>query len=127
MAGTQAIVNSNLSGDTAGWGCECNRIAILHLQAGAVPGRNLQLAGQLEISPRDSAGLEVQNGDTVTLTSPSGSITRKVRIDNSLSAGHLFVPTGYSGNDAMNLLPLTDITGPGSPGWKTVGVKIKKV
>ena len=85
------------------------------------------LAGQLEISPRDSAGLDLQDGDTVTLTSSSGSITRKVRIDKSLSAGQLFVPTGYSGNDAMNLLPLTDITSAGSPGWKSVGVKIKKV
>ena len=85
------------------------------------------LAGQLEISPRDSAGLAVQEGDTVTLTSPSGSITRKVRIDKSLSAGHLFVPTGYSGNDAMNLLPLSDITRAGSPGWKTVGVNVEKV
>ena len=85
------------------------------------------LAGQLEVSPHDSAELKVQNGDTVTLTSASGSISRKVRIDKSLGAGHLFVPTGYSNNDAMNLLPLTDITKAGSPGWKTVGVKVKKV
>ncbi len=84
------------------------------------------LAGQLEISPRDSTDLEVQNGDAITVTSTSGSITRKVRIDKSLGPGLIFVPTGFNGNDAMSLLQLSDITRPGSPGWKTVGVKIKK-
>ena len=85
------------------------------------------LAGQLEISPRDSADLDVQDGDALTLTSTSGSITRKVRIDKSLGPGHLFVPTGYNANDAMGLLPLCDITKAGSPGWKTARVKVKKV
>ena len=84
------------------------------------------LAGQLEISPPDSTDLKIDNGDTVMLTSASGSITRSVRIDKSLSAGQLFVPTGYNKNDAMNLLPLSDITKAGSPGWKTTRVKVKK-
>jgi formate dehydrogenase alpha subunit len=84
------------------------------------------LAGQLEISSQDSIDLEVQDGDAVTVTSTSGSITRKVRIDKSLGPDHLFVPTGYNGNDAMNLLPLSDITKPGSPGWKTTRVKVTK-
>ena len=84
------------------------------------------LAGQLEMSPPDSTDLKIDNGDTVMLTSASGSITRSVRIDKSLSAGQLFVPTGYNKNDAMNLLPLSDITKAGSPGWKTTRVKVKK-
>jgi formate dehydrogenase alpha subunit len=83
-------------------------------------------AGQLEISLSDSAKLEVQDDDTVTVTSTSGSVTRKIRIDKSLSAGQIFVPTGVNGNDAMNLLALSDITKADSPGWKTVAVKIKK-
>ena len=85
------------------------------------------LAGQLEMSPQDSTDLNVQDGDVITVTSTSGSITRKVRIDRSLGPGHLFVPTGYHGNDAMRLLQLSDITKPGSPGWKTVSVKVEKV
>ena len=84
------------------------------------------LAGQLEISPPDSFALKIDNGDTVMLTSASGSITRSVRIDKGLSAGQLFVPTGYNKNDAINLLPLSDITKAGSPGWKTARVKVKK-
>jgi len=81
-------------------------------------------AGQVEISLQDSADLNLKDDDTVTVTSTSGSVTRKIRIDKSLGAGQIFVPTGYNGNDAMNLLALSDITQPGSPGWKTVRVKL---
>jgi formate dehydrogenase alpha subunit len=84
------------------------------------------LAGQLEVSPRDGADLKVDDGDMLTIASAAGSITRRVRIDKSLSAGQLFVPTGYNGNDAMNLLPLSDINRAESPGWKTVGVRVEK-
>ncbi len=88
--------------------------------------RGFDLAGQLEISLPDSANLEVENNDTVIVTSKSGSLTRKIRIEKSLEAGQIFVPTGFNRNDAMNLLALSDITKPGSPGWKTCRVKIEK-
>ena len=88
--------------------------------------QEFDLAGQLEISLRDSANLKVKDDDTVTITSKSGSVTRKIRIEKTLGAGQIFVPTGFNGNDAMNLLALSDITKPGSPGWKTCSVKIKK-
>jgi len=86
--------------------------------------QGFDLAGQLEISLQDSTDLNLKDDDTVTVTSTSGSVTRKIRIDKSLGAGQIFVPTGYNGNDAMNLLALSDITQPGSPGWKTVRVKL---
>jgi formate dehydrogenase alpha subunit len=88
--------------------------------------QGFDLAGQVEISLQDSADLDLKDNDTVTVTSASGSITRMIRIDKSLGAGMIFIPTGYNGNDAMNLLALSDITQPGSPGWKTVRVKINK-
>ena len=88
--------------------------------------QGFDLAGQLEISRQDSVNLKVKDDDTVTVTSKSGSVTRKIRIEKSLSAGQIFIPTGFNGNDAMNLLVLSDITKPGSPGWKTCRVKIKK-
>ena len=69
----------------------------------------------------------MQDDDTVTVTSTSGSITRKIRVDKSLRAGQIFVPTGVNGNDAMNLLALSDITQSDSPGWKSVAVKVEKV
>ncbi len=83
-------------------------------------------AGRLEIALQDSAKLDVKDDDTVAVTSKSGSVTRKIRIEKSLKAGQIFVPTGFNGNDAMNLVALSDMVRPGSPGWKTVGVKIKK-
>jgi len=88
--------------------------------------QGFDLAGQLEISLQDSASLNAKNDDTVIVTSKSGSLTRKIRIEKSLDAGQIFVPTGYNSNDAMNLLALSDITQPGSPGWKTCRVKIEK-
>jgi formate dehydrogenase alpha subunit len=88
--------------------------------------RGFDLAGQLEISLQDSTRLNAKNDDTVIVTSRSGSVTRKIRIEKSLGAGQIFVPTGFNGNEAMNLLALSDITKPGSPGWKTAKVKIEK-
>jgi len=89
--------------------------------------QGFETAGRLEISLHDGAGLDVKNDDSVTVTSRSGSITRKIRIEQSLGAGQIFVPTGFNGNEAMNLLALSDLTRPGSPGWKTARVQIKKV
>jgi formate dehydrogenase alpha subunit len=86
--------------------------------------QGFDMAGQVEISLQDSSSLNLKDDDTVTVTSASGSVTRRVRIDQSLGAGQIFVPTGYNGNDAMNLLALSDLTQPGSPGWKTVRVKL---
>jgi formate dehydrogenase alpha subunit len=88
--------------------------------------RGFDLAGQLEISLQDSANLNAKNDDTVIVSSRSGSVTRKIRIEKSPGAGQIFVPTGFNGNDAMNLLALSDITKPGSPGWKTCRVRIEK-
>ncbi len=88
--------------------------------------QEFDLAGQLEISLEDSANLKVKDDDSITVTSKFGSVTRKIRIERSLSAGQIFAPTGFNGNDAMNLLALSDITQPGSSGWKTCKVKIKK-
>jgi formate dehydrogenase alpha subunit len=88
--------------------------------------QEFDLAGQLEISLQDSADLKLKDDDTVTITSKTGSVTRKIRIEKSLNVGQVFVPTGFNGNDAMNILALSDITQPGSPGWKTCKIKIKK-
>ncbi len=89
--------------------------------------RGFDQAGHLEISLTDSAKLRLQDDDTVTVSSKSGSVTRRIRIDKNLGAGQVFVPTGVNGNDAMNLLALSDITQSDSPGWKTVAVKLEKV
>ena len=88
--------------------------------------QGFEQAGRIEISLHDSTSLNVKDDDIVTATSNSGSITRKIHINKYLDAGQIFVPTGFNNNDAMNLLALSDITKPGSPGWKTCGVRIKQ-
>jgi predicted molibdopterin-dependent oxidoreductase YjgC len=88
--------------------------------------QEFDLAGQLEVSPPVGANLDLKDDDTVVVTSKFGSVTRGIRIEKGLGANHIFVPTGFNGNEAMDLLALSDITKPGSPGWKTCRVKIEK-
>ena len=88
--------------------------------------QEFNLAGQLEVSPPVGASLDLKDDDTVVVTSKFGSVTRVIRIEKGLGANHIFVPTGFNGNEAMDLLALSDITKPGSPGWKTCRVKIEK-
>ncbi len=84
------------------------------------------LAGSLEISPRDGADLDITDDATVVVQSRFGEIRRKIRLQSSVPAGHIFVPAGFAGNDAMNLFGLSDLSKPGSAGWKTCRVKIEK-
>jgi formate dehydrogenase alpha subunit len=89
--------------------------------------QEFDLAGQLEVSPPVGASLDLKDDDAVVVTSKFGSVTRGIRIEKGLGANHIFVPTGFNGNEAMDLLGLFDIAQPGSPGWKTCRVKIKKI
>ena len=88
--------------------------------------REFASAGKLEMSPREAADLEVEDDDTVSVSSPNGTVTRKIQIKPGLNPGHLFVPTGVNNNEAMNLFGLSDLTIPGAAGWKTCEVKIEK-
>jgi len=88
--------------------------------------REFASAGKLEMSPRDAADLAVKDDDTVSVSSPNGTVTREVLINPGLNPGLLFVPTGVNNNEAMNLFGLSDLTIPKAAGWKTCAVKIKK-
>jgi formate dehydrogenase alpha subunit len=88
--------------------------------------RAFESAGEIEISPRDAAELELKDNDTVIVRSPFGAVTRGIRVQKGLTAGYIFVPTGVNGNDAMNLFDLSDLTVPGAAGWKTCEVNIKE-
>jgi len=79
------------------------------------------------MAPRDAADLEVENDDTVTVSSQFGNLTREIQIKPGLKPGMIFVPTGVKENEAMNLFGLSDLTIPGAAGWKTCDVKIEKV
>ena len=83
-------------------------------------------AGKIEIAPQDAADLEVEDDDTVIVSSLYGTVTREIQLKPGLNPGHIFVPTGVNKNEAMNLFGLSDLTIPGAAGWKTCEVKITK-
>lgn len=85
-----------------------------------------EFAGQLEISPEDGANLDLKDDDTIIVRSRFGVLKRKIRLKKALPHGHIFVPTGFNDNGAMRLLSLSDLTNPGSAGWKTCAVKLEK-
>jgi len=88
--------------------------------------QGFDLCGQIEISPEDGAKLEIVDGDSVKVISPFGAVQRVITLKKEISPGEVFVPIAVNSNDAMNLIELTDLADPNSPGWKTVKVKLEK-
>jgi len=88
--------------------------------------QGVECMGKLEISPQDGARLNLENDDTIIVRSRFGDLKRKLRLKNTIPQGHIFVATGFNDNEAMGLFSLSDMTKPGSPGWKTCAVKIEK-
>ncbi len=89
--------------------------------------KDLDLKGEVEISPDDGAQWGLQAGDTVKISSPHGTIFRNVRITTNLNSGLIFIPTAYYNNDVMNLVELKPLGEAGSPGLKSCRVSIEKV
>ena len=85
-----------------------------------------QKTGYVEIHPQDAAGLAVQEGDTVVLTTRRGQIEVPARISQKVKPGLLFVPFHFVEN-AANILtnsafdPIAKI-----PEYKVCAVKIAK-
>jgi anaerobic selenocysteine-containing dehydrogenase len=85
------------------------------------------LKGEIEISDRDGAKLDFSDGDTVKVFSRHGAIKRSIRLNHRLNPGQICVPLGFSGNDVMNLIELTQPGRPGFAGWNTCRVNLEKV
>ena len=88
--------------------------------------QGVEFTGKLEISPQDGANLDLKDDETLIVRSRFGVLKRKVRFKNTLPPGHIFVPAGFNDNEAMRLLNLSDMTKPGSAGWKTCPVRVEK-
>ena len=87
---------------------------------------DFELVGQIGISPQDGNKLGINDNDSVIVHSKFGEVKREVQLQNSLPPNHIFVPTGFNGNDAMNLFGLSDMAKAGSTGLKTCQVKVEK-
>ena len=89
--------------------------------------RDFGLKGEVEISPEDGARFDLREGDSVRVQSRYGSIVRQVRIGKGLRAGLVFVPVGFNGNGAMNLIELAALEDPHSLGLKMSQVRVEKL
>ena len=103
-----------------------------HLGSGTRTGhsnriRDFGLKVEVEISPEDGEKVNLRNGDTVLVQSRYGSLVREIRLDSGIRPGLIFVPTGFNGNQARNLIELTPLGEAHSPGWKTCRVKLEKL
>jgi formate dehydrogenase alpha subunit len=87
----------------------------------------LGLKGEIEISPEDGVALGLQNGDTVAIVSKYGGIQRKIRFEEGVGRAQIYVPLAVNGNDAMNLIGLSDLTEPESSGLNVCRVRLTKV
>jgi predicted molibdopterin-dependent oxidoreductase YjgC len=102
-----------------------------HLGSGTRTGasdriQGFEPTGKLDISPQDAENLSLKDDDTIIIRSRFGVLQRKIQLKQTLAQGYLFVPTGFNDNEAMGLLSLSDMTTPGSPGWKTCRVQVEK-
>jgi formate dehydrogenase (NADP+) alpha subunit len=88
--------------------------------------RAFGLRGEVLVSPADGDRLGLKSGDTATVTSPAGRVTRHIVIDRGMQAGQVFVPTAFHDNDALNLIPLTDWEDGSWQGFKTCPVTLEK-
>ena len=102
-----------------------------HLGSGTRTNRSdriseFALKGEVELSPEDANTLNLQDGDTIKIISPCGSIVREVIVKKGLKVGLVFVPTAFNNNDVQRLIGLSLLGEPGSPGWKECPVRLER-
>jgi formate dehydrogenase alpha subunit len=83
--------------------------------------------GDVEMSFKDAARLDLSNGDQVRVSSKYGAITRRVSVKKDLPFGLVYVPLAFHGNEARQLVALTQPGRQESPGWLQVSVKVEKI
>lgn len=89
--------------------------------------KDFELRGDLCMCPQDGEKLDLGNGEMVRISSRFGSISRKVTLSNEVRQGQVFVPIAFNDNDAMGLIPLTQLGAPEAQGWKSCSVRIEKM
>ena len=103
-----------------------------HLGSGTRTGiseriQSLALEGAVEISSDDARLLGIEEGNSVRISSTYGTIKRRVKVERNLKPGRIFIPRAFHQNDVRNLLALTTLESPRSPGFKEINVKVEKV
>ena len=106
-----------------------------HLGSGSRTARSGRISagygtGRIGISRKDAENLGITTDDLpfVRITSATGSIERQAEISPGLPAGFIFVPSGFSGNDAMRIADFNAAGAGGKNGgqdWRTVRVRME--
>jgi anaerobic selenocysteine-containing dehydrogenase len=80
-------------------------MAYTHSQFRNIPRlRKLMPEPLVDINPADAAPRRIKTGDTVTIASPRGSIKMKANVTDSILAGVVSLPHGWSDDANVNLL-----------------------
>lgn len=102
-----------------------------HLGSGTRTGysariRDFAFEADAEISLEDGTSLGIQEGETVTIASPYGTIRRRIVLSERISPGLIYVPRAVHGNDATSLVPFVIPGEAGVQGTNVVPVKIER-
>ena len=102
-----------------------------HLGSGTRTSRSRRIAsaslgGEVHLNPADVKALGLAGTDRVRIRSDAGAIERTCVADPGISPGRVFIPLGFSGNDAMALAPLESLKNTAS-GWRSCRVNIEKI
>jgi formate dehydrogenase alpha subunit len=89
--------------------------------------RDFGLKGEVEISSEDGEKFHLLDGDAVRLRSRYGSLVREIRLERGLRQGLIFVPIGFNGNDAMQLIQLATLKYDQSECLKMCQVRLEKL
>ncbi|MBA2881592.1 formate dehydrogenase alpha subunit [Desulfosalsimonas propionicica] len=78
------------------------------------------------LSASDIESLAIPEGGKIRIVSDHGAIERSFVADPAMLPGQMFVPTGFSGNEAAALAGIEAIRTP-VPAWRTCRVSIEKI
>ncbi len=70
--------------------------------------------------------MNFKGDDTIRVTSATGQIERRIKINRHIEAGYIHIPTAFNGNDAMVLVELMPLFEADSSGWDSCPVSIEK-
>ena len=104
-----------------------------HFNTGEMSRRTTKLlklkpAAYLDMNPEDARDAGLDQGDTVRMTSPHGTVQLPLKLDASMQRGYLFAPIHFSEpnfNSLMSAVPIDPKAR--MPALKVVPVKVERV
>jgi formate dehydrogenase alpha subunit len=87
----------------------------------------LDIKGEVEISPDDIEKFNLKDGDRVKIVSRYGIVEKNICANRELFPGMVFLSLAINGNDAKDLIGLTELFTSGSESWNSCKIRIEKV